>query len=149
MLIGVPVSITPELLFALARMGHGDYIVIADANFPSDSVAARCVVNTPLRIHGKTSDVLRDILKIMPLDTYAEHPVRVMDRVQSDKDRGFQVVAYDNIGNVVGKEADQLDYVERMQFYEVAKAAFAIIQTDDMLPYANVIVTKGVLFTNP
>ncbi len=144
-LIGIPDSITPELLFALAKMGHGDRIVIADANFPSDSVAKTTVLGTPIRVSGTTSDLLADILKIMPLDQYEDFPISVMDRVPADKERGLDVPAYGALANVAGKTAQELNYVERFAFYEKAKECFAVVQTTDRTLYANCIVSKGVL----
>ena len=35
----IPRILSPELLSVLARMGHGDEIVLADANFPSSSIS--------------------------------------------------------------------------------------------------------------
>ncbi|CAE7522471.1 FUOM [Symbiodinium microadriaticum] len=141
---GIPASITSELLYALARMGHGDSIVIADANFPSDSVAMNCVVKTPIRVSGLTSSILRDIMELMPLDTYEPSGIFVMDRVQADKDRGLVVPAYDAIIGATGGET-ALTYEERSKFYEHAKKSFCIVQTDDLTLYANVIVSKGIV----
>lgn len=72
-------------------MGHGDVIVIADANFPSDATASNAIIKTPIRVHGSTADILKDILQLMPLDTYVERPISVMDRVPSDKERDLEV----------------------------------------------------------
>eukprot|EP01041_Mallomonas_annulata_P000988 gene988-1934_t len=139
---GIPDTITPELLYAIARMGHGDSLVIADSNFPSDSIALNCTVNTPIRIHGSTSKILNDILILFPLDTYAENAVIVMDRVQSDKDKNLDVPAYSAL-----KESAHCDlhFMERFEFYEAAKKTFCVIQTNDSALYANVIIFKGVL----
>ena len=141
-LLGVPDSVTPELLYILARMGHGDALVIADANFPSDSVAAATVTKECVRVCGSTSDIARDILRLMPLDTYIPNPVQVMDRVQSDKDRNLVVPAYDAIAKAT---AHELEFVERFAFYERAKTAFAVVQTNDRSLYANVLIVKGVV----
>ena len=130
MLIGIPSSITPEFIYALAKMGHGDLIVIADSNFPSDSVASNCVVKSPIRVHGKTSDILKDILKLIPFDRYSSTPVSVMDRVESDKVANLKVETYEEVENMLNSfnEGAKLDYIERMEFYEVAKKAFVVIQ---------------------
>ncbi len=115
-LIGVPVRITAELLYALARMGHGDSIVIADANFPSDSVATFCSLEKrPIRVSGSTAQLTADILKLMPLDAYVPHPVMVMDRVDSDKERNLDVPAYNALALAAGLRSDQLAYVERFR----------------------------------
>jgi L-fucose mutarotase len=144
-LLGIPNRITPEVLYALARAGHGDKIVIADANFPSDSIAAHSTLKTPLRVQGSTADVLKDILTLLPLDQYVKHPVAVMDRVPSDKLAGLHVPAYAAIASTSAMPESELRYVERFEFYEEAKSAFVIIQTDDRTLYANVIIQKGVI----
>lgn len=143
---GLPKSITPECLYALARMGHGDQLVIADAFFPSDSIASQCIVKEVVRVSGKTSDILRDVLQLLPLDCYDPNPVAVMDRVQGDKDSGLLVEAYAALATAagVGSEED-LHYIERFSFYEYAKKSFVVIQTDDCTKYANVIVRRGVV----
>jgi len=151
---GIPTSISPELLYALAKMGHGDRIVIADSNFPSDSTAASTMHPIPIRVSGSTADVLRDILTLIPLDLYAGDPVCVMDRVQSDKDRDLLVPAYEKLQGVVDIEAAstvyngckfELSYVNRFEFYVQAKSAFCVVQTTDSTAYANVMISKGVL----
>lgn len=139
---GIPNSIVPELLYALAKMGHGDYLVIADANFPSDSVADSSVSKVPVRVHGSTANILEDILNLIPLDQYADYPLKVMDRVDSDKEKQLEVPAYAHLAAVAGVE---LEYVERFKFYELAKKSFLVVQTDDTSLYANCIVMKGVL----
>ena len=144
-LLNVPNSITPELLYALAKMGHGDTLVIADANFPSDSTAAHAVIKDVIRVHGTTAEILADILHLMPLDTYASWPVYVMDRVQSDKDRSLAVPAYSALAKAAKIEESALGFVERFAFYEQAKRAFVVVQTDDRSLYANAIVSKGVI----
>lgn len=90
-----------------------------------------CVIKVPIRVHGLTSAILEDILKLLPLDQYVKHPVAVMDRVESDKERELHVPAYSEIARVSQIEESELEYVERFAFYELSKAAFAIVQTDD------------------
>ncbi len=126
-------------------MGHGDMLVIADSNFPSDSVAAQCVVKQPIRINGKTSEILQDILTLFPLDQYVAKPVSVMDPVPSDKAKNILVPAFDEIAHVAGIVKSDLDYVERFAFYEKAKNSFVVVQSDDSSLYANVIIVKGVI----
>jgi L-fucose mutarotase len=143
---GIPNRISPELLYTLARMGHGDFIVIADANFPSDSIARSTRSNEiPIRISGSTAEVLGDILELLPLDQYMEKPLAVMDRVDSDKAKELHVPAYEKLASAAGVSTSSLDYIERFAFYELAKTAFAVIQTDDKTLYANAIIYKGVL----
>lgn len=126
-------------------MGHGDRICIADANFPSDSIAESCVIKIPIRIRGKTSEIVKDILTLFPLDQYAQDPISVMDRVDSDKFKNLEVVAYVNIAKECFIKKEDLNYIERFEFYEVAKKSFLILQTDDRTLYANVILQKGII----
>ena len=97
-------------------------------------------------MHGTTSNILKDILQLLPLDTYDPYPIRVMDRVQSDKDKAFEVPAYKSIAEASNLLPSDLLYVERFEFYEQAKKTFVVIQTDDRSAYANCIVSKGVVF---
>ncbi|KFO38218.1 hypothetical protein H920_00331 [Fukomys damarensis] len=86
---GVPALLSPELLYALARMGHGDEIVLADANFPTSSICQCGPVE--IRADGLgTQKLLEAVLKLLPLDTYVESPAAVMELVPSDKERGLQ-----------------------------------------------------------
>lgn len=144
---GVPDCVTPELLYALARMGHGDGLVIADANFPSDSVAADCTISKhPIRVAGTTSQILKAVLQLMPVDQYMEYPLKVMDRVPADKERDLDVPAYALLAAAADLDAvGKMEYLERQRFYDVAKQQCFVVQTTDRSLYANVIVHKGVL----
>ncbi|CAM4799964.1 unnamed protein product [Rotaria magnacalcarata] len=122
----IPLLISPELLYALASMGHGDEIVLADSNFPSESVArangARLILCDGLPI----PKLLRHILKLFPLDQYVPQPVALMDLVDNDKSKGLQVPIWEQYKQIVGNNV-QFEMVERFQFYERAKKAFAIV----------------------
>jgi L-fucose mutarotase len=124
---GVPHLISPELLYALASMGHGDEIVLADSNFPSDSIArangARLIVCDGLPI----PKLLRQILKLFPLDQYVPQPVALMDRVDDDKKKGLEVPIWKDYKEILGNDV-QIEMVERFQFYERAKKCFAVIR---------------------
>ncbi|XP_064344655.1 fucose mutarotase isoform X1 [Camelus dromedarius] len=86
---GVPALLSPELLYALARMGHGDEIVLADVNFPTSSIC-RCGPEE-IRADGLgIPQLLEAMLKLLPLDTYVEKPAVVMELVPSDRERGLQ-----------------------------------------------------------
>ena len=129
-------------------MGHGDTICIADANFPSHSVAK--ANNSRLISMEGVRDIpvlLEAILRHLPLDTYAT-PVMCMDLVPSDAARNLQVPSWGIYGRIAS-EADgrevAITMVERFAFYEEAKKAFAVVTTSDSALYANVILRKGVL----
>lgn len=131
-------------------MGHGDTLVIADSNFPSDSTSAHCVVKTPVRVNGLTSEVLKDILVLFPLDEYVPKAISVMDRVDGDKQRELAVPAYERIALAANKSESDLEFVERFEFYDRSKCAFAIVQTDDRYLKFNIKIdfTNELIFTS-
>jgi L-fucose mutarotase len=80
MLKNIPKILTPDLIKILCEMGHGDEIVIADANFPSANYAQRLV-----RADGlKGCDILQAVLNVLPLDTYSEFNFLLMNTVKGD-----------------------------------------------------------------
>ena len=103
------------------------------------------IIDTTIRVHGSTAEVLKDILRLIPLDQYCANPIEVMDRVDSDKKIDLFVPAYTLIAEASGVATEKLLYVERFQFYERAKKAFLVVQTDDRTLYANCIISKGVI----
>ncbi len=139
MLKNVPSILSPELLKILMEMGHGDTIVIGDGNFPAAANAQRLV---RLDGHGVT-EVLDAILKLMPLDTYVENPVSLMDNGDSEN----RPPIWKDYAEVIEKNEGKKDFrlVERFQFYTEAKKAYAIIATGETAIYANVILQKGVV----
>mmetsp|Transcript_10539 Transcript_10539/g.12975 ORF Transcript_10539/g.12975 Transcript_10539/m.12975 type:complete len:149 (-) Transcript_10539:25-471(-) len=144
-LIGIPNTISADLLYALAKAGHGDKIVIADSNFPSDAIASTAIVKAPIRVNATAPDILRDILKLLPLDQYKPdgQPLAVMDRIPVHKEVDLDVPAYKGFADVTGRGVEDMEYIERFAFYEAAKESFVVIQTTDTTPYANAIIWKG------
>lgn len=142
MLKNIPSILSPELLKILMEMGHGDYIVIGDGNFPAATNAQRLV---RLDGHG-VPEILDAILKLMPLDTYVDVPVSLMDN--GDPDNRPEIWAtYKEI--VEKNEGDKnIGLVERFDFYDKAKNAFAIVATGETAIYANIILQKGVVIND-
>lgn len=143
MLKGLDPLLGPDLLHVLAAMGHGDEIVLADANFPAAATARRLV-----RMDGLTATaVLRAVLTVLPLDTFVDAPAAVM-AVVDDPDaeppavRDFQAVLDAAEGGVV-----TLARIERFAFYQRAAQAFAIVATGERRLYGNIILKKGVIGT--
>lgn len=139
MLKGIPNIISPELLKILDEMGHGDEIVIGDGNFPAASNAKRLI-----RCDGHNVPELLDaILKLMPLDTYVDSPVMLMQTTKNDPTPTIWA-EYQEIVNKHNGETE-MSQIERFAFYDRAKEAYAIIATSEMALYANVILKKGVV----
>ena len=139
MLKNISPVLSPELLKILMEMGHGDELVIGDGNFPAASIAQRLV---RLDGHG-VPEILSAILDLMPLDTYVECPVALMDN-GSDGERPPIWSDYENI--VKSKEGDKkFELVERFAFYERAKKAYCVVASGETAIYANIILKKGVV----
>jgi L-fucose mutarotase len=134
---GIPHLISPELLYALASMGHGDEIVLADSNFPSESIARTNGARLILCDGVPIPKLLRQILKLFPLDQYTAQPVALMDLVDSDKKKGLDVPIWNEYKQLVGQDV-QFEMVERFQFYERAKTCFAVVRKyfkEDLLKF--------------
>lgn len=142
MLKGIDPVIGPDLLAVLARMGHGDEIVLADANFPAASVARRTVTGAELRIDCDAIRTLRAVLSLMPLDGYEPDPVLTM-QVVGDAVAVPQVVA--EAQPFLAAEGVRPVALERFAFYARAKGAFAVLRTAETRPYGNFILRKGVI----
>jgi len=142
MLMGIPGILSPELLKIMMEMGHGDEIVIADGNFPAAAYARRLV-----RCDGHGVPPLLDaILKFFPLDSFVEQPAALMAVVPGSTDPSPAIwKEFESVLNEHGYVASKIDYMERFEFYERAKAAYAIIATGEKAIYANVILKKGVV----
>lgn len=139
MLKGIPSIISPELLKILMEMGHGDEIVIGDGNFPAASYAKRLV---RLDGHG-AAEVLSAIMQLMPLDQYDKNNVGLMEVVPGDP---VVPEIWDDYREIVkADKASGVFFMERFEFYERAKKAYAIVATGESAIYANVLLKKGVV----
>ncbi|XP_067092460.1 fucose mutarotase isoform X2 [Osmerus mordax] len=120
---GIPHILSPELLYALAKMGHGDELGL------------------------QVPELLAAILKLFPLDTYTHSAAAVMELVASDKLKGLTVPVWDTFTQLLSDAGSQapLEKVERFAFYERAKRAFAVVATGETALYGNLILKKGVI----
>jgi L-fucose mutarotase len=147
MLLNIPKILSPELIKALCEMGHGDKILLADANFPGKSAATRCGA-AYLRADGiGVPALIEAILQLIPLDLYTDEPAMVMD--VDARDKGMTIPIHDIYRAIVAKhdmrgEAAVAQY-ERYAFYEKADACTVIVQTGEEAVYANIILQKGVI----
>lgn len=138
MLKGIPNLLSPELLKILMEMGHGDELVISDGNFPAASMAQRLV---RLDGHGACA-VLDAILQLLPLDTYAP-PVYLMNKVPGDT---VETPIWEEYQKITAPHTSaEPVFLERFDFYERAKQAYAVVYTSETALYANIILKKGVL----
>jgi L-fucose mutarotase len=141
MLKGIPDVISPELMTAMMKMGHGDEICFCDANFPADSVGLRVIRADGHRI----TDIIEAVLKFMPLDNYVEQPAVLMDAPAGSEPKVWDV--YDRIirKNDFSDAYDGCEKMERFDFYGRARKCYAVVATSEKEPYANIILKKGVI----
>lgn len=144
MLKGIPKILSPELLKILCEMGHSDRLVIADGNFPAESIGKNTKV---IRMDGHgVCEILEAVLELFPLDTYVEQPVQLMEVMKGDP---VETPIWDEYRKIVekadarGKEI--IGQTERFAFYEEARMAYAIIATGESALYANIMLQKGVV----
>ena len=135
MLKGIPEILSPELLKVLCEMGHSDRLVIADGNFPVESMGKNAIT---IRCDGHgVPEILEAILKVFPLDTYVEHPVNLMEVMPGDD---VETPIWDTYKEIIRKYDDRGDAVvgniERFAFYDEAKTAYCIISTSEKARYA-------------
>ena len=141
MLKNIPSILTPELLKVLMEMGHSDELVIADGNFPRNAHPDRVI---RLDGHG-IAKLLDAILKFMPLDSYVEHPTILMKVMDGDP---YVPEIWDKYREIAAKyEEDGARElaIDRFEFYERARKAYAVVTTGETALYANIILKKGVV----
>ena len=141
MLKGLSPLLTPELLKILCEMGHGDEIVVAYGNFPSEAIGQRVV---RLDAHAGT-DVLKAIMSVFPIDTYSDPNAFLMEVVPGDN---VETPIWDEYSHIMKEsegETVRIGHIERFAFYERAKKAYAVIATGETALYANLILKKGVI----
>ena len=143
MLKNIPAILSPELLKTLCEMGHSDRIVIADGNFPCESMGKNAKV---IRCDGHgVPELLDAILQLFPLDTYIDKPVMLMEVVPGDP---VVPTIWDDYKEIISKyepENCKIEMIERFAFYERAKTAYAVVATGEEAIYANIILKKGVV----
>lgn len=143
MLKNIPPILSPELLKVLCEMGHGDEIILADGNFPAESIGKDAIV---VRADGHgTVELLEAILQFLPLDQYVEKHVALMKVVDGDPCKPTIWDSYKQKLNESGNDPAKIEMVERFAFYERAHHAYAIIATGESAIYANVLLKKGVV----
>jgi L-fucose mutarotase len=138
MLKNIDPVLTPALLKLLCEMGHGDEVVLADANFTAESLAGGQPV---LRLPGiGMARACAAVLSVLPLDDAVPRPVAYM-QVSGTAD-GYRSALQREILEPLGA---QCEAIERFAFYDRVRGAYAIVQTGEMQPFANILFKKGVI----
>ena len=146
MLKGLNPMLNADVLFALRAMGHGDDLIVADTNFPSDSIAHQTVLGTLLRMDNTTAaKAVEAILSIMPLDTFVDDSAARMEIVGAPGEiPPVQQEVQAAIDAAEGKSWPMMP-IERYAFYERAKQAYCVIQTGERRFYGCFAFRKGVI----
>jgi L-fucose mutarotase len=144
MLKGIDPVLGPDLLAALRAMGHGDEIVVADANFPAAANAKRLV-----RADGVDAvRLVKAIAALMPLDDFvpaSAFRMAVVDAPSEDP----PITAAFAAALAEGGYAGPIEPLERHAFYARAREAFAIVASGETRLYGNLILKKGVVRPKP
>ena len=131
----------PDLLHALASMGHGDEIAVVDANFPTAGFARRLV-----RLDGVSAPrVLAAVLSLLPLDRFVDAPLATMAVVGDASAVPAAVQEFREVAHQANGGEVKLTALSREAFYARAREAFVIVQTGELRLYGNVLARKGVV----
>jgi L-fucose mutarotase len=146
MLKGIDNRLNADVLYALRAMGHGDLLVICDTNFPADSVARHTALGELLHMDNLTAaQAAEAILSVLPLDTFVEDFAARMEVVgKPDEVPAVQAEVQGAIDRADGREARMVG-VERFDFYDRAREAYAVIQTGERRFYGCFMFRKGVI----
>ncbi|RWO49874.1 MAG: ribose ABC transporter [Mesorhizobium sp.] len=145
MLKGINPLLNADVLQALRAMGHGDDLIIADTNFPSDSVARQTALGRVLRIDASAAQVVKAVLSLYPLDTFVDDSAARMEIVGKPSEiPPVQIEVQKEVDKAEGKSWPMIA-VERYAFYERAKQAYCVIQTGERRFYGCFAFRKGVV----
>ncbi len=146
MLKGLDPRLNADVLYALRSMGHGDYLIIADTNFPSASVASETVLGELLRMENLTcADAVEAILSVLPLDTFVDDFAGRMEVVGAPDEVPEVQAEVQAVIDAAEGAPRQMVSIERFAFYDLAKNAFAVIQTGERRFYGCFMLRKGVI----
>jgi L-fucose mutarotase len=146
MLKGIDPRLNAEVLGCLRAMGHGDVLVVSDTNFPSDSVARATVTGRLLRMENLTAaQAVQAILSVMPLDTFVDDFAGRMQIVGAPAEiPPVQAEVQAEIDRAEGKPRKMVS-IERFAFYDMARKAYAVVQTGERRFYGCFMLRKGVI----
>ncbi len=146
MLKGIDNRLNAEVLGTLRAMGHGDVLIIADTNFPADSVARATATGHLLRMDNLTAaEAVQAVLSVLPLDTFVDDFAGRMEVVGDAATLPpVQVEVQAAIDAAEGWSRPMIS-IERFAFYDMAREAYAVIQTGERRFYGCFMFRKGVI----
>ena len=146
MLFNIDSNCSPELLYCLAQMGHGDELVIADRNFPATSTALQTCFQKVIPMPGFSAlAAIKTITSLLPLDGFVDHAaVRMEIDGAPEEMNETHTNVFSFLKTVIPDEAG-LGHIPRPEFYERARRAYAVVRTSEDIPYGCYILRKGVI----
>lgn len=149
MLRGIDPLLTPDLLWVLSAMGHGDDIALVDANFPAEAVARASVSGRLVRLPGLTlAQAAEAVLSVLPIDGFVTDPVRRMEVVGDAVTVPPIQQEVQRVVDVAAGRALPAQGIERYAFYDAARQAFAVVQVGDLRAYGCFLIRKGVILAS-
>ena len=150
MLHRIPNTLTPDLLYILSKMGHGDELVIADANFPAASTSSFCKIKDPIYVPNVNAPkIINDICKLLPIDHFSDYGAARMEIDDMPNEEGDVHIAVRKVLEKVmqiRKNNFKIISIERQNFYSHSKNCFAVISTGESRAFGCFILRKGVVF---
>ena len=147
MLLGIDANMTPDMLDCLMRMGHGDEIVVADANFPAASTAAHSHWGEVIQLPAIDAPAAISLITgVMPLDGFSDACAWRMEIDNAPDEMGEVHTQAFEVINAAKPDGAIAGHIERQDFYARARGAFAVVATVDARPYGCFILRKGVIF---
>jgi L-fucose mutarotase len=146
MLKGIDNRLNADVLACLRAMGHGDVVIVADANFPSDSIARASALGKLLRMDNlSAAEAIQAILSVLPLDTFVDDFAGRMEVTGTpDEMPPVQREVQAEINHAEARERPMIG-IERFAFYDLARESYAIIQTGERRFYGCFMLRKGVI----
>ena len=147
MLFNIDSNCSPELLYCLAQMGHGDELVIADRNFPATSTALQTCFQKVIPMPGFSAlTAIKTITSLLPLDGFVDHAAVRMEIDGAPEEMNETHTAVFSFLKTVIPEGAGLGHIPRPEFYKRARRAYAVVRTSEDIPYGCYILRKGVIF---
>ncbi len=142
MLKGIDHRLNADLLGTLRAMGHGDMLMLTDVNFPGAALAPHTVAGRVLTMENlSAAEAARAILSVLPLDTFVPDFAARMEVV--DTPSALPAVQAE-IDAAEGRARPMIP-LDRFAYYDLAKQAFAIVQTGERRLYGCFMFRKGVI----
>ena len=139
--------LTADVLYTLQKMGHGDVLIIADANFPSTTISKSTVTQSVLNMENLNApEAIEAILSLLPLDTFVDD---FAGRMEVDDQPNFLPPVQEEVAKIVRANDDKsrdMISIERQAFYEFARQSYAIVQTSETRLFGCFMLRKGVIF---